>query len=977
MGPWPIARWYGLSSPDWLDLCQLILTNYYFVTVTIATLLCPELSAPAVVAPTSKALDALVPRTDPSLLVSYPGIDVEPPLPEDDVPDTELGLDRANRRADERYPTQSLVTPKEDTVRSVFTQAAQRRFRRELDAVDPRITAKLDQPFGKENLLQSFVSEAALRHVLLPLWKSGFLAGDVYTWDSLCLAYYPASLLRDLLSDYGDVPFSSARGFNPDWSTETDINQDRVAATTAAFLHFNGSVADLVRWIGGPHVAEQRDHHTTMKRLHQAGVDERVCSDLRRIFYDGIPALCQAEATEDNFRAYYRYGNHSTVDEEPEKTYKAMVKDSRKGFTLLLDQRATLLMLHCHLTPQGVVDLNTPYKSPRPIFDSSFRPEPWCWAINDWTSPDNEPPLTFSTAEMEFMVWLYNLRITYPSDEIYLADDDISGAFRLMKYHPNLVSMHSSRQCGYCVVNTGGTFGDNTNPSNFDPLGLGRRQLAHFLWTAALDAVAVIKPYLPALNLAPAPTPDDVAGFRPADRDSTNPGALFEDGSRKPPPYNMHVDDALYADIGSYILHTICVSILALFWLLGFPTNPLVPSPLSVDKFESFYNHQRKMVGRRFNSRTLSVGLLDYKLDQLHTLLQVWVAKSSFDLLEIANLLGILENHTRYARWARCWYFSLQNAVRTILHGRFKIISRIFDRSGRAAALRRQLPATLMNRLHTILARDKAQLLWATKQRYGVTPEILASLQHLLAYTANTTDPWDVPLGLIIPRDHHLSSRGDASFAGGGAYCSTFRFWFDIAWSRRTIKGATRTKPSSDEYVHINALEFIVVIIQLAAVITRLEDCASGRSDPSVYFLADVPDIPVWLVETDNMVSVAWERKATSASLQGQGLVSVYAELLRRRHVQTRCEHLAGSLNVVADDISRNDFSLPFSARVDKLYKVHPILGTLDFFQPSQELLQLLTLRLFSRLNPVPCILPAQLGRFQLVDSTTSISVVL
>jgi len=111
-------------------------------------------------------------------------------------------------------------------VRAVFNQAVQRDFRHDLDAVDPRITAKIDQPFGKENLLQTFVSEAALRHVLLPLWKSGYLYGDDCSWNSLCSAYYPASLLRDLLSDYGDVPFETARGFNPTWDVETEINQD-------------------------------------------------------------------------------------------------------------------------------------------------------------------------------------------------------------------------------------------------------------------------------------------------------------------------------------------------------------------------------------------------------------------------------------------------------------------------------------------------------------------------------------------------------------------------------------------------------------------------------------------------------------------------------------------------------------------------------------------------------------------------------
>jgi len=351
----------------------------------------------------------VVPPLDFSLLAGYPVVVAEPPLPEDDVPDMELGPDCATRRVVERHPARSLVTPGGDTVRSVFTQAAQRHFRLDLDTIDPRIAAKNDQPFGKENLLQSFISEAALRHVLLPLWKSGFLVSDEHSWELLCAAYYPAKLLRDLLSDCWDVPFSAARGFNPNWDTETEINQDRVAATTAAFLHFNGSVADLVRLVGGPHVAEQWDHPTTMDRLRMASVDDRLYCDLHRIFYDGIPALCQAEATEENFLACYRYGNHSTVDEDPEKTCKAMVKDSRKGFTLLLDQHGILLMLHCHLTPQGVVDLNTPHKSPRPIFDSSFWPEPWCWAINDWTSPDNEPPLTFSTAEMEFLVCLYNL----------------------------------------------------------------------------------------------------------------------------------------------------------------------------------------------------------------------------------------------------------------------------------------------------------------------------------------------------------------------------------------------------------------------------------------------------------------------------------------------------------------------------------------------------------------------------------------
>lgn len=187
------------------------------------------------------------------------------------------------------------------------------------------------------------------------------------------------------------------------------------------------------------------------------------------------------------------------------------------------------------------------------------------------------------------------------------------GAFRLMTYHPNCCSLHSSIQCNYCVINTGGTFGNNTSPSNFDPIGMAWRQLAQSLRQTVATAAVLAKGHLLDLNLAPPPTPEEVAAFAQADCDELNTGVLGNEGGRKSPLYNMHVDDVLYADIGQYTIDTICVSILALFWVLGFPSTPLVPPPLRTDKFDSFYNHERCLAGQQFNSRT------------------------------------------KYAQWARCW----------------------------------------------------------------------------------------------------------------------------------------------------------------------------------------------------------------------------------------------------------------------------------------------------------------------------------
>jgi hypothetical protein len=116
------------------------------------------------------------------------------------------------------------------------------------------------------------------------------------------------------------------------------------------------------------------------------------------------------------------------------------------------------------------------------------------------------------------------------------------------------------------------------------------------------------------------------------------------------------------------------------------------------------------------------------------------------------------------------------------------------------------------------------------------------------------------------------------------------------------LHGVRQVKPSSPGFVHINALEFIFIILQLAAIKTRLNTMTT--KEESIYFPLDCPNIPVWLGKTNNTVSKSWETRATARTSQGQGLVSIYAKLLRTSSIHTQCQHLAGVLNTVADDIS-------------------------------------------------------------------------
>ena len=428
----------------------------------------------------------------------------------------------------------------------------------------------------------------------------------------------------------------------------------------------------------------------------------------------------------------------------------------------------------------------------------------------------------------------------------------------------------------------------------------------------------------------------------------------------------MHVDDNLCADVMAHLARTIYSSVAGLFDVLGRPVHAGVPTVLSDDKFSAWCNHLRKLVGRQFDSCRLTVGITPAKREALLTLLGDWATRASHGLKDIAHLLGTLENHTRYVPWARVHFCVLQNAIRKALHVRHQILVRRCNRQGREVSLARQLPQALHSRIGPLIQRERALLLWTTRQTFSVTPEVKACVGALKSYVANTSSPWEVPIGMVIPRTPHFRSRGDASLVGGGAYCMELRFWLDVRWGPEVLTGIHNCKPSAPGYVHINALEFIVIILQLAAIRVRLSEPGVGPT----YFNGARPHIPVWLGETDNTVSDSWATRVSSRGVQGQGLTRVYAELLRTTRVHTTTRHLAGKLNVVADDISRNDFSLSPRARVQRIRALHPSLEHYEYFLPSPELGRHLFSHLFSGPSTEPYVLPPVLGQFLPASST-------
>jgi len=241
-----------------------------------------------------------------------------------------------------KYPRHSGVAPLPSTlmaqspetlppVKLTLSKQDREQF---LQGASPRIQALVNQPFGKENLLQCFKSEARFSHVLIPLRRSGFLCPT--EWQALAQVSHEAGTFLQLIEELWEVDFAPLHGFRTDdFMADTEIDPNRTRMATAALICFDGDPAALVRWWGGPHVGAHRSQPEALECM-KGKIPTDIHSELMRILVNGIPKRCNASASNENFEAFYQHGNHPSCALAPEKAYKALVKDAKQGFLLCL-----------------------------------------------------------------------------------------------------------------------------------------------------------------------------------------------------------------------------------------------------------------------------------------------------------------------------------------------------------------------------------------------------------------------------------------------------------------------------------------------------------------------------------------------------------------------------------------------------------------------------------------------------------------
>lgn len=146
--------------------------------------------------------------------------------------------------------------------------------------------------------------------------------------------------------------------------------------------------------------------------------------------------------TKENFQKFKVYGNHKSAEANIKKYEATMVKDNQRDNIYVVDLELLDFIHHMHLTPKGLVDVDNKWKSDRLVFDSSFEPDPTSTSINNQVSKQTDGGVTFAGSFVQYLTWIWNMRISYPNSVILLGDNDVKYAFCLVKNNPAVVGMH-------------------------------------------------------------------------------------------------------------------------------------------------------------------------------------------------------------------------------------------------------------------------------------------------------------------------------------------------------------------------------------------------------------------------------------------------------------------------------------------------------------------------------------------------------
>ena len=788
--------------------------------------------------------------------------------------------------------------------------------------------------FGRPDLSHSFTSDATFPTLLLSILNADlFTARDRVLLSTTCNGI--AVLIRAW--EYCrqiDVEF--LRDPRPQAATQESIPPERQWGYMALTIQCNGFTNAAIRWLNGSFLDAARVARIPeILETFEPVLDPNHLQQLSRVLRSGAPAKLVTHFSDKNRQAYRAFGNHKSASDTV-LLEKAVNKDERNCFAYVVPLYLEPFMPHVHTSPISII--SKPGKNDRIAFDGTFAVNSTATPINSVTQLADEWPISYGTAFQRQLIHVWNLRITYPTEVIYLWDDDAKAAFRQVKSHPDTAGAYCYQANGMLVVSVAQVFGGNTCPSNWMIVADARAKRAEFLHRPE-NAHLRTPPYPLEAQIQLELTPPDTV-LAQAIADVLNTGIILPDGTRLEVRHSTFVDDNLMAAILSFILDGTHYSLQALYELLGDPGTTHFDAVAS-DKFlERKCSAVREQLGFIIDTNRLMVAFPLPKRHRLYDTVKNWHdARKQFTALEIARLIGVLMHASTVCWWSRFILIDLQQEVKAILKQNAKRVARsiAFQQLERLAA------GDLLFEDDPLAVPSQARAIWRCKSTNFITKRMRYSLSWLRAILMDRNASfWETPIAHLIPREPTMVCEFDACLDGAGGICHHKKFLWILQWPE-TVKQFTLNRilsRNNSDLIDINLLEFAASIICYAASIVAI-----SQEPPA-------PAPPVFYCKGDNVTSLSWLRRPSSPrSPAATALSHLLATMASRAGMPVFTEHIPGVTNVIPDRLSRyteltTQGLTPnpdtHAAFWTSLFTDFPQTRSYRLFLPSQELLSLL-----------------------------------
>ena len=205
-------------------------------------------------------------------------------------------------------------------------------------------------------------------------------------------------------------------------------------------------------------------------------VSPEVLSQMERILTTGCPSYFNWEEDAANKRAFVSRRNLPSVAQHGNLVMKMLTKEVRSSHLIPMARWVCTCSPWGRHVPQNIKI--KPGKKPRLIWDGLTRMFWYETSMNMVMPMELEMEITFGTAFTDLCIWIWNLRISYPDEDIFLAFLDISSCFCFPRIFPDLVGAFGFIVGPIFYAANAGVFGSVASASSWEPFRVAIAALA-------------------------------------------------------------------------------------------------------------------------------------------------------------------------------------------------------------------------------------------------------------------------------------------------------------------------------------------------------------------------------------------------------------------------------------------------------------------------------------------------------------------